>query len=83
VGGLEFLIDWYLDLLLLGEGESVPLINVDRREDLIGLKDGYLAEVLITNIYELNRAKELILANVNPKIALELMTQKMRKRCLR
>lgn len=83
VGRLEILIDWYRDLLLLGEGESVPLINVDRREDLIGLKDGYLAEVLITNIYELNRAKELILANVNPKIALELMTQKMRKRCLR
>jgi len=79
VGRLEILIDWYRDLLLLGEGESVPLINVDRREDLIGLKDGYLAEVLITNIYELNRAKELILANVNPKIALDVMVHKIKK----
>lgn len=79
VNRLEILIDWYRDLLLLGEGAHDPLINVDRREDLIGLKDRYLAEALITNIYELNRAKELILANVNPKIALDVMVHKIKK----
>lgn len=76
---LEISIDWYRDLLVLREGMGESLINIDRSQKLLQLKDDYSAETLTNIIEELNHTRELILQNVNPKIALEVMMQKLRK----
>ena len=67
------LLSFYRDLLVVGTGAQVELINVDQRERLTGLSTDLPAESVVTAMDAIGTARARIDAAVPPLLALEAM----------
>jgi DNA polymerase-3 subunit delta' len=70
---LDMLLAWFRDLLVIKAGMNTPLINIDKKEDLIRLNTQYTAQELTKNIAVVAHTKYLINYNINVKLALSKM----------
>lgn len=70
---LDILLSWFRDLLVVRTGLDLPLINMDKKEDLVKLNAQYTPEELARNIAIVANTRSLVNANINVKIALSKM----------
>lgn len=70
---LDILLSWFRDLLVINTGLETPLINLDKKEDLLKLNSTYTKEELLNNINSIAATRSLMNTNVNVKIAFSKM----------
>jgi DNA polymerase-3 subunit delta' len=70
---LDMLLAWFRDLLVVKTRIDVPLINIDKKEDLLKLNAQYTHDELVRNIAVVSQTRSLINANINVKLALSQM----------
>ncbi|MDD5005275.1 MAG: DNA polymerase III subunit delta' [Candidatus Omnitrophica bacterium] len=70
---LDILLSWFRDLLVVKTGVDTPLINLDKKEDLLKLNNQYSREELIKNISTICDTKFFINSNLNVKLTLSKM----------
>ena len=78
---LDIIYSWFRDLLLFKSGiEELKLIHTDRAKDLKGLEGKYSFEELSESLAEISKTNRLLQDNMNLKIALTLMKEKLWRR---
>jgi DNA polymerase-3 subunit delta' len=70
---LDILLTWFRDMLVVKADLEMPLINLDKKEDLSKLHNRYTYDELIKNITSIANTKSLINANINVKLAISKM----------
>ena len=74
---LDILINWFRDILLLKCGiEAKHLVNADRKEELIILKEKYKTNELLEIMHRILDTYTMLEYNLNPKIFLEFLRLK-------
>ncbi len=77
---LNILMHWFRDMLVLKTGDySASLINLDRKNDLSVQKDRYSFEDIIAGLKDIIKANVLLEQNLNLKITLPLLKEKLCK----
>lgn len=67
---LDILLTWFRDLLIIKSNLSAAIINLDKKEELIKLKDSYSRQELINSIANISNTKLLINSNLNVKLSM-------------
>lgn len=72
---LDILLSWFRDLLVVKARLNAPLMNIDKKDDLLRFASSYTREDLSQNIATVANAKYLIAAdfNINVKLAIAKM----------
>ncbi len=77
---LNILMQWFRDMLLLKSGADYSgLINLDRKNDLSLLKEKYSFAEIISGLKDIIRVNLLLEQNLNLKITLSLLKEKLCK----
>lgn len=78
---LDIIYSWFRDLILLKSGiDEIKLIHTDRAKDLKKLEGKYSFEELADCVQEITKTTRLLEDNMNLKIALTLMKEKLWRR---
>lgn len=78
---IKYLLNWFRDMLVQKVGSSTAnIINSDRIEEIEAQARLFSLQELEQIIIKIDQAHRLIEQNVNPKIALEVMMQAVKKR---
>ncbi len=72
------LLAFYRDVLTLQASAAVPLVNADRRSDLVKVADSTTPETTVRRIQTVMAAREAIEQNVAPLLAVEAMALGLR-----
>ncbi len=70
---LDLWLDYYRDLMLLKLGREELMTNLDRREELARLTEGYTLAQIKASIEAIQAAARQLRQNVNARLALEVM----------
>ncbi len=72
-GLLDTWRDYWHDLMLVKLGCHVMITNIDRREEIAGLAEGYDLDAIRRTIAGIEAAADHMRRNVNPRLALEVL----------
>ncbi len=76
---LKILLSWYRDVLISKcKTQSLPLINLDRREEVLNLANKISFEKLSRAVKTIINTYTFIQQNANPKLALEVMAWELK-----
>ena len=67
---LDILLTWFRDLLIVKNELELPLVNLDKKQDLFNSSNKYTNQELINNISSISSTKFLINNNINIKLAI-------------
>jgi DNA polymerase-3 subunit delta' len=77
---LLILMQWFRDMMLLKSGvDASGIINIDRKNDLLKLKERYSLEELSAALNDIIETHKLLEQNLNVKISLSLLREKLCK----
>ena len=70
---LEIWLAWWRDLLLMQEGNSSAITNLDRREEITTYADRYSLEGIYGALQAIRTAQQQLERNANPRLTLEVL----------
>jgi len=70
---LDILLSWFRDLLVVRTGVDTPLINIDKKEELLKFNQQYTVDELTKNIAIVANTRSLVNSNINVKLAFSKM----------
>ncbi len=70
---LDIALSWYRDIFVLKVGGEELLINLDKTREIERAGKFFSTSSLIKIMEEIEKTKEIIDRNVNPKLAIEVM----------
>ncbi len=74
---LNIILYFLRDILLLKLDPACSLINVDKKQEMLNLKDNYSFRCLCEGIEVLKKVRHLLISNVSPRLTFEWMWMRL------